>query len=142
MRLYVMVAPCSWAWGCQVSRSLPRCTLAQIALSSPIMSLSTRHPPPPRPVAMGACERAQRMSQLSKVKRSRNQWKDKAKQRSEQQRYQRKQMARLRAERDQAKQALKEAQARLRQLESHVQAIAVRLKIDVVWLSLHLFLKA
>ena len=82
------------------------------------------------------------MSQLSKVKRSRNQWKDKAKQRGEQQRYQRKQMARLRAERDQATQALKEAQVRLRQLESQVQAIAVRLKIDVVWLSLHLFLKA
>jgi hypothetical protein len=91
---------------------------------------------------MGAGERAQRMSQLSKVKRSRNQWKDKAKQRGEQQRYQRKQIARLRAERDQAKQALKEAQARLHQLESHVQAMAVRLKIDVVWLALHLFLKA
>lgn len=82
------------------------------------------------------------MSQLSKVNRSRNQWKDKAKQRGEQQRYQRKQIARLRAERDQAKQALKEAQARLRQLESQVQAVAVRRKIDVVWLSLHLFLQA
>jgi len=98
--------------------------------------------PTPWSVAMGACERAQRMSQLSKVNRSRKQWKDKAKQRGEQQRYQRKQMARLRAERDQAKQALKEAQARLRQLESQVQAVAVRLKIDVVWLSLHLFLQA
>ena len=82
------------------------------------------------------------MSQFSKMKHSREQWKDKAKQRGEQQRYQHKQIARLRAERDQAKQALKEAQARLRQLESHVQAVAVRLKIDVVWLSLHLFLKA
>jgi hypothetical protein len=91
---------------------------------------------------MGACEKAQRMRQLSKVNRSRNQWKDKAKQRGEQQRYQRKQIARLRAERDQAKQALKEAQARLRQLESQVQAVAVRFKIDVVWLSLHLFLQA
>jgi hypothetical protein len=91
---------------------------------------------------MEACERAQTMSQLSKVKHSRNQWKDKAKQRGEHQRYQRKQIARLRAERDQAKQALKEAQARLRQLESQEQAVAVRLRVEVVWLSLHLFLKA
>jgi hypothetical protein len=82
------------------------------------------------------------MRQLSKVKHSRNQWQDKAKQRGEHQRYQRKQIARLRAERDQAKQALKEAQARLRQLESQEQAVAVRLRVEVVWLSLHLFLKA
>jgi len=82
------------------------------------------------------------MSQLAKVPRSRHQWKDTAKQRGEPQRYQPKQIARLRAERDQATHALKEAQARLRQLESHVPAVAVRLKIDVVWLSLHLFFKA
>ena len=82
------------------------------------------------------------MRQLSQVKCRRNQWKDKAKQRGEQQRYQRQRIARLRAERDQAKHALKEAQARLRQLESQVQAVAVRLKVDVIWLSLPLFLQA
>ena len=99
-------------------------------------------PTHPRACRHGGLSESQTMSQLSKVKHRRNQWKDKAKQRGEQQRYQRKQIARHRAERDQAQQALQETQAHLRQLESHMQAVAVRLKVDVVWLSLHLFLKA
>jgi hypothetical protein len=82
------------------------------------------------------------MSQLSKVKHSRNQWQAKAKQRSDHNRYLRKQLARIKAERDQAKQDLKETQTRLRQLESQVQAVAMRPKVDVVWLSLRLFLEA
>jgi len=82
------------------------------------------------------------MSQLSKVKHSRNQWQAKAKQRSDHNRYLRKQLARVKAERDQAKQDLKETQTRLRQLERQAQAVAVRPKVDVVWLSLHLFLEA
>ena len=86
--------------------------------------------------------RAQVMSQLSKVKHSRTQWKHKATQRGERERYQRKQIARLRAERDRATQALKEAQARLRQLESQPQPVVVLPKVDVVWLSLQLFLEA
>jgi hypothetical protein len=90
--------------------------------------------------AMGACERTQTMSQLSKMKHSRNQWKAKAKQRSDHHGYLRKQLARVKAERDQAKQALKATQSRLRQLESHTQAMAVRPKVDVVWLCLQLFL--
>jgi predicted nucleic acid-binding Zn-ribbon protein len=76
------------------------------------------------------------MSQLAKVTRSRTQWKEKATQRSDHNRYLRKQLARVKAERDQAKQALKETQTRLRQLESQVQAVAVRPKVDVVWLAL------
>ena len=43
---------------------------------------------------MGTCERAYTMSQLSKVKHSRNQWKTKATQRSDHNRYLRKQLAR------------------------------------------------
>jgi hypothetical protein len=82
------------------------------------------------------------MSQLCKVKHSRQQWKDKARQRGDQNRYLRKELARVKAERDQAKQRLKENQARLRQLESQVQSVAVRAKVDVVWLSLRLFLEA
>jgi hypothetical protein len=82
------------------------------------------------------------MSQLSKVKHSRNQWKHKAKERGDQDRYLRKQLARVKAERDQAKQALKEAQARLRQIESQAQAVVVLPKVDVVWISLQLFLEA
>ena len=75
---------------------------------------------------MGACERAQTMSQFSKVNHSRNQWKGKAKLRGDANRYLRKQITRIKAERDQAKQALKETQVRLRQLASQVQAMAVR----------------
>lgn len=80
------------------------------------------------------------MSQFSKVNHSRNQWKGKAKQRGETNRYLRKQIARLKAERNQAKQELKDTQARLRQLESQVQTEG-RPKVDVVWLSLRLFLE-
>ena len=82
------------------------------------------------------------MSQLSKVTHSRNQWKAKAKQRSDHHRYLRKQLARLKAERAQARQEFKETQTRLRQLESQVQAVAVRPKVDVVGLALNLFLEA
>jgi hypothetical protein len=81
------------------------------------------------------------MSQLSKVKHGRNQWKAKAKQRSDDNRYLRKQLARVKAERDRAKQALKDTQVRFRQLESQAPTVAVRPKGDVVWLSLRLFLE-
>ena len=82
------------------------------------------------------------MSQLSTVTHSRNQWKAKAKQRSDHNRYLRKQLAHLKAERAQARQEFKETQTRLRQLESQVQAVAVRPKVDVVGLALNLFLEA
>src|SRR5687767_9488978 len=88
------------------------------------------------------CERTPPMSQLSKVKHGGKQWKDKARQRGDQNRYWRKELARVKAERHQAKQRLKENQARLRQLESQVQSVAVRSKVDVVWLSLRLLLQA
>jgi hypothetical protein len=96
---------------------------------------------PPCSAALGAWERAQTMSQLCKVKHSRNQWKAKAKQRSDHNRYLRKQLARVKAERDQAKQDLKATQSRLRQLENHAQAVAARPKVDVIWLCLQLFLE-
>jgi hypothetical protein len=89
---------------------------------------------------MRASKRVQTMSQFSKVNHSRNQWKGKAKQRGDDNRYLRKQLARLKAERDQAKQELKATQARLRQLESQAQAEG-RPQIDVVWLALRLFLE-
>jgi hypothetical protein len=90
---------------------------------------------------MGASERVQTMSQFSKVNHSRHQWKGKAKQRGDDNRYLRKQLARVKAERDEAKRALKEAQERLRQLESQVQTVAVRPKVDTVWIALRLFLE-
>ena len=80
------------------------------------------------------------MSQRSKVTYSRHQWKDKAKQRGDRERYQRKQLARISAERDRVTKALKEAQGRLRQLEAHMQGLVALPKVDVVWMALQLFL--
>ncbi len=88
---------------------------------------------------MGAWERAHTMSQLSTVNHRRNQWKATAKQRNDHHRSLRQQLARVKAERDQAQQDLKETPTRLRQLESQAQAVAVRPQGDVVWLSLPLF---
>lgn len=82
------------------------------------------------------------MSPLSKMKHSRDQWKYKATQRGERERYQRKQNARLKAERDQATKALKATQARLRQLEAHRHGLATVPKVDVVHVALQLFLEA
>jgi hypothetical protein len=79
------------------------------------------------------------MRQLCTVKHSRNQWQAKARQRSDHNRSLRKQLARVKAERDQAKQGLKATQSRLRQLASHAQAVATRPQVDVVWLCLQLF---
>jgi hypothetical protein len=81
------------------------------------------------------------MSQLGTVKPSRNQWKATAKQRSDHHRSLRQPLARVKAERDQAKQDLKATQSRLRQLESHAQAVAARPKVEIVGLCLHLFLE-
>ena len=87
-----------------------------------LMGSSSSNPRrPPCRLRPWGLTRARVMSQLSKVKHSRHQWKHKAKQRGDHDRYQRKQIARLNAERDQATQALKETQARLRQLESPAQ---------------------
>lgn len=107
------------------------------------MVLAHLHLNPKRPLwhAPGGW-RADVMSQLSKVRHSRQQWKHKATQRGDHNRYQRKQIARLSAERDRATQALKAAQARLRQLESQPQECVVRSKVDVVLLALQLFVVA
>ena len=79
------------------------------------------------------------MSQFSTMHSSRDQWKHKAKPRGEHERYQRKQNARLKAERDRATKALKETQARLRQLEAQLHGLATLSKVDVVHLALQLF---
>ncbi len=82
------------------------------------------------------------MSQLSTVTHSRNQWKHKATQRGDRDRYQRKQIARITAGRDRATQTLKETQARLRQLESQPPGLVALPKVDVVMLALQLFFVA
>jgi hypothetical protein len=78
------------------------------------------------------------MSQQAKLKQSRQQWKQKAKERAEHNRYLRKEITRLRQERDRAKQALKEAHAQLRQKEAR----PTPLKAHRVWLALTLFTRA
>src|SRR2546426_11463040 len=82
------------------------------------------------------------MSQFSKMHHSRDQWKHKATQRGERERYQRKQHARLRAERDRVTQALKETQASLRQLEAQLPGRVTVPKVDVVYVALQLFFVA
>jgi hypothetical protein len=82
------------------------------------------------------------MSQLSKMRHSRDQWKSKAIGRGEGQRYQRKEHTRLRARYDQIAKTLSAAEARLRQLEAQLQGLATRPKVEVVHLALQLFLEA
>ena len=89
------------------------------------------------------------MSQLSTVTHSRQQWKHKAKQRGDRDRYQRKQHARISAERDCVTTALKAAQARLQQLEAPLRQLeaplhrpVTRSKVDLVLLALQRFLVA
>jgi hypothetical protein len=78
------------------------------------------------------------MSQQSKLRQSRSQWKQKAKERAEHNRYLRKELARLRKERDHAKQALKEAKKQRR----HKEARPPHLKAHRVWLALMLLARA
>jgi hypothetical protein len=87
------------------------------------------------------------MRQLSKGTHRRKQWKHKAKQRGDRERYQRKPHARLSAARDRVTPARKAAQARLqqreappRQREAPRQRPVPRPQGDVVWWALHLFL--
>jgi hypothetical protein len=89
------------------------------------------------------------MRQLSKVTYSRNQWKHKAKQRGDRERYRRKQDARNTAERNRIPQALEASQARQRQLEAQRGQLEAQLqeqitqpKVEVVLRTLQLFLVA
>ncbi len=82
------------------------------------------------------------MSRYSKMKQSRDQWKAKATQRGERERYQRKQSARHKAKCERTTKALEATQGRLRQLEAQLGGLAPRPKVDVVHLALQLFLEA
>jgi hypothetical protein len=82
------------------------------------------------------------MSQLSKMQHSRDQWKEKAKQRGKGERYERREKARLKAERDQLTRALKASQTRVCELEAQLDGLATRPKVDVVLFALQLFLEA
>ena len=82
------------------------------------------------------------MSQRSKLNNSRNQWREKAGERGETNRYLRKQLERVRGERRHWRTRAKQAEAQLRQIESRRQTAVVEKKADRVWLALQLFLVA
>ena len=82
------------------------------------------------------------MSQLSKMRQSRNQWRAKATTRGQGQRDQRKATARLRARYHQVTETLKATEARVRQLEAQLRGLATRPKVEVIHLALQLFLEA
>ena len=82
------------------------------------------------------------MSQFSKMKHSRNQWKEKTKKHGQGERYQRREKGRIKAQRDQLARDLKASQARVRELEAKLNGLAIRPKGEVVHLALQLFLEA
>jgi len=81
------------------------------------------------------------MSQQSKLRHSREQWKRKATERAEHNRYLRKELARIKHERDHSQQAHQETQERLRRHEAQAHGLVVHHKVDLVWLALRLFLE-
>lgn len=82
------------------------------------------------------------MSPETRYKRSRDNWKQKAACRAEKNRYQRKELARVKAERDRFKKELKEVRARAHQLESQSRVVLIQSKVDLVFLALQLFVVA
>lgn len=82
------------------------------------------------------------MSQRSKLRHSREQWRRKAGQRATDNRYLRRELARIKQERDDHKQALHTAEARLHHYESGQAAMVAPTKVDVIELALKLFLEA
>lgn len=96
----------------------------------------------PWPGAIGVAPEGCMMSQFSKMKHSRDQWKEKAKQRGKGERYARREKARMKAERDQLARALKASEACGRELAAKLHGLAIRPKGDVVHVALPLFLEA
>ena len=82
------------------------------------------------------------MSAQSKLKKSRESWKSKASQRADDNRYLRKELARVKKERDRRHQEAKEARAKLKHRASRDKSPAVGAKVDVVFIALQLFLLA
>ena len=82
------------------------------------------------------------MSPATRYKRSRDNWKQKATCRAEKNRYQSKELDRVKAERDRFKKELKESRARVHQLESQSRVVVVQSKVDLVFLALQLFVVA
>ena len=73
------------------------------------------------------------------MQHSREQWKEKAKQHGKGERYERREKARIKAERDQRPCTLTASQTRVRELEAQLDGLAMRPKVDVVHVALQLF---
>ena len=82
------------------------------------------------------------MSSASKVKHSRQQWKQKAKSRADDNRYLRRELERLKRERDAYKKRAKQAEAQLRAQPPAQAAPAIESKVDLVQVTLELFVRA
>jgi hypothetical protein len=82
------------------------------------------------------------MSSQSKLKQSRARWKGKAGDRAQENRYLRKELRRVKKERDRFKHEAKQAQGQLQDREHRDQSPAVCRKVDVVLMALQLFLVA
>ena len=82
------------------------------------------------------------MSAASKVKYSRQRWKQKAKSRADDNRYLRKELERLKRERDAYKKRAKQAEAQLRVQPPAALRPAIERKVDLVHVTLELFVRA
>ena len=82
------------------------------------------------------------MSPETRYKRSRDKWKEKAASRADKNRYQSKELARVKVERDRFKKELKETRARLHEAETRSRVILIQSKVDLVYLALQLFVVA
>ena len=79
------------------------------------------------------------MSQFSKMKHSRDQGKEKAKQHGQGERDERREKARIKAERAQLTRTLKASPPRVRELEAQLDALAIRPQGAVVHFALQRF---
>jgi hypothetical protein len=89
-------------------------------------------------ISLGGCA----MSPETRYKRSRDNWKQKAACRAEKNRYQSKELGRVKTERDRFKKELKEVRARVHQLERQSRVVLIQSKVDLVFLALQLFVVA
>jgi hypothetical protein len=82
------------------------------------------------------------MSQRSRLRQSRNRWKQKAGRRAGENRYLRKELRRLKSERHRLNKDLKDTWASLSRLEAQSRGLVVQHKVDLIFLALQLFLVA
>jgi hypothetical protein len=82
-----------------------------------------------RRISLGGCT----MSPETRYKRSRDNWKQKAANRAEKNRYQSKELARGKAERDRFKKELREIRGRVHELESQDRVIIFQNKVDLAF---------